>query len=120
MTFTPTQLKILAFSAAVARVNQPVGVSVLRFILRNRSWQQEMKHEEDARARSVGSRSLGRHPRWDKRSSTALMIRSILALSPEWVRQVLWHALRERYALPIATTVTASDAASDVVVAPTG
>jgi hypothetical protein len=26
-------------------------------------------------------------------------------LSPEWVRLVLWHALRERYALPNATTV---------------
>lgn len=109
MNFTPSQLKIIAFSAAVARVNQPVGVSVLQHILRNLSWQQEMKHEEEARARSVGTRSLGRHPSWDKRSSTALMIRLLLVLSPEWVRLVLWHALRKRYALPNATTVTAAN-----------
>jgi hypothetical protein len=102
VNFTPSQLKIIAFSAAVARVNQPVGVRVLQHILRNLSWQQEMKHEEEARARS-----LGRHPSWDKRSSTALMIRLLLVLSPEWVRLVLWHALRKRYALPNATTVTA-------------
>ena len=104
VNFTPSQLKIIAFATAVARVNQPVGVSVLQHILRNLSWQQEMKHEEEARARSVGTRSLGRHPRWDKRSSTALMIRLLLVLSPEWVRLVLWHALRKRYALPNATT----------------
>jgi len=35
------------------------------------------------------------------------MIRLLLVLSPEWVRLVLWHALRKRYALPNATTVTA-------------
>ena len=104
MNFTPSQLKIIAFATAVARVNQPVGISVLQHILWNLSWQQEMKHEEEARARSVGTRSLGRHPRWDKRSSTALMIRLLLVLSPEWVRLVLWHALRKRYALPNATT----------------
>jgi len=107
VNFTPSQLKIIAFAAAVARVNQPAGVIVLQHILRNLSWQQEMKHEEEARARSVGTHSLGRHPRWDKRSSTALMIRLLLVLSPEWVRLVLWHALRKRYALPNATTVTA-------------
>ena len=109
VNFTPSQLKIIAFAAAVARVNQPAGVIVLQHILRNLSWQQEMKHEEEARARSVGPRSLGRHPRqrWDKQSSTALMIRLLLVLSPEWVRLVLWHALRKRYALPNATTVTA-------------
>ena len=102
VNFTPSQLKIIAFATAVARVNQPVGVSVLQHILRNLSWQQEMKHEEESRARS-----LGRHPSWDKRSSTALMIRLLLVLSPEWVRLVLWHALRKRYALPNVTTVTA-------------
>ena len=104
VNFTPSRLKIIAFAAAVARLNQPAGVIVLQHILRNLSWQQEMKHEEEARARSVGTRSLGRHPRqrWDKRSSTALMIRLLLVLSPEWVRLVLWHALRKRYALPTA------------------
>ena len=105
VNFTSSQLKIIAFAAALARVNQPAGVIVLQHILRNLSWQQEMKHEEEARARSVGPRSLGRHPRqrWAKQSSTALMIRLLLVLSPEWVRLVLWHALRKRYALPNAT-----------------
>ena len=100
MNFTPSQLKIIAFSAAVARVNQPAGVIVLLHILRNLSWQQKMKHEEEVR-----TRSLNRHPSWDKRSSTALLIRLLLVLSPEWVRLVLWHALRGRYALPDATPV---------------
>ena len=99
MNFTPTQLKILALSVAVARLNQPVWFNVLQQILRNRSLQQEMNHEEDARARNVGTRSLGRHPRWDKRPSTALMIRLLLGVLPEGVRQVLWHTLRERYAV---------------------
>ena len=104
MNFRSSQLKkIIVFSAAVARVNQPAGVIVLQHILRNLLSQQEMKHEEEDRA-SVGTRSLGRHRRWDKRSSTALMIRLLLVLSPEWVRLVLWHALRKRYALPNATT----------------
>jgi len=35
------------------------------------------------------------------------MIRLLLVLSPEWVRLVLWRALRKRYALPNATTGTA-------------
>jgi hypothetical protein len=108
VNFTHPQLKILAFSAVVARVNQPAGVIVLQYILgnllRNLSWQQEMNHEEEARARSVGTRSLGRHP-----GTAALMIRLLLVLSPEWVRLVLWHALRERYALPNATTATAAN-----------
>ena len=82
-----------------ARVNQPAGVIVLQHILQNLSSQQEMKHEEEARARSGGTRSLGRHSNWDKRSSTALLMRLLLVLSPEWVRLVLWRALRERYAL---------------------
>jgi hypothetical protein len=99
VNFTPTQLKILAFSAAVARLNQPVWLNVIQHILRNRSLQEEMKHEEEARARSVGTRSLGRNPAWNKRPSTALMIRLLLGVLPEWVRQVLWHSLRERYAL---------------------
>ena len=99
VNFTPSQLKkIIAFSTVVARVNQPVGVIVLQHILRNLSLQQEMKHEEEDRARSVGTRSLGRHPSWDKKSSTALMMRLLLVMSPEWVRLVLWHSLRERYA----------------------
>ena len=97
MNFTPTQLKILALSVAVARLNQPVWFNVLQQILRNRSLQQEMRHEEDARARNVGTRSLGRHPRWDKRPSTALMIRLLLGGLPEWVRRILWHSLSERY-----------------------
>ena len=97
MNFTHPQLKILAFSAAVARLNQPVLFSVLRLILRNRSWQQEMKHEEEIRARSVGNRGLGRDPGWDKRPSTAPMIRLLLESLPESVRLVLWHSLRERY-----------------------
>jgi hypothetical protein len=104
MNFTPSRLKIIAFAAAVARVNQPAGVIVLQHILRNLSWLQERKHEEEMRARSVGTRSLGRHP-----GTAALMIRLLLVLSPEWVRLVLWHALRERYALPNATTVTAAN-----------
>ena len=97
MNFTPTQLKILALSVAVARLNQPVWFNVLQQILRNRSLQQEMRHEEDARARNVGTRSLGRHPRWDKRPSTALMIRLLLGVLPEGVRRILWHSLSERY-----------------------
>lgn len=98
--FTTSQLKkIIAFSALAARVNQPAGVIVLQHILQNLSSQQEMKHEEEARARSGGTRSLGRHSNWDKRSSTALLMRLLLVLSPEWVRLVLWRALRERYAL---------------------
>ena len=97
MNFTPTQLKILALSVAVARLNQPVWFNVLQQILRNRSLQQEMRHEEDARARNVGTRSLGRHPRWDKRPSTALMIRLLLGGLPEGLRRILWHSLSERY-----------------------
>ena len=105
MNFRPLHLKkIIVFSAAVARVNQPAGVIVLQHILQNLSSQQEMKHEEEVRARSVGTRSLNRHPSWDKRSSTALLMRLLLVLSPEWVRLVLWRALRERYALPDDTT----------------
>ena len=114
VNFTPSRLKIIAFAAAVARVNQPVGVIVLQHILRNLSWQQEMKHEEEARARSVGTRSLGRHP-----GTAALMIRLLLVLSPEWVRLVLWHALHKRYALPNATTVTAAQASDGTCPAPT-
>ena len=102
--FTPSRLKKIAFAAAVARVNQPAGVIVLQHILQNLSSQQEMKHEEEVRARSVGTRSLNRHPSWDKRSSTALLMRLLLVLSPEWVRLVLWRAPRERYALPDDTT----------------
>jgi len=37
------------------------------------------------------------------------MIRLLLDSLPESVRLVLWHALRERYALPNATTVTAAN-----------
>ena len=107
MIFTPSRLKMIAFAAAVARINQPAGVIVLQHIVQNLLSQQETKHEKEALARSVGTHSLGRHPRWDKRSSTALMIRLLLVLSPEWVRLVLWRALRERYALPNATTGTA-------------
>ena len=106
MIFKPSQLKMIPFLAAVARVNQPAGVIVLQHILRSLLSQQEMKHEEEVRARSVGTRNLGRHPRWDKRSSTALMIRLLLVLSPEWVRLVLWNALSKRYALPNATPGT--------------
>ena len=99
MKFTTSQLKkIIAFSAVAARVNQPAGVIVLQHILQNLSSQQEMKHEEEARARSGGTRSLDRHSNWDKRSSTALLMRLLLVLSPEWVRLVLWRSLRERYA----------------------
>jgi hypothetical protein len=89
MNFTPTQLRIIAVSVAVARFNQPVGFSVLQYILRNRR-----KHEEEVGVRSVGPRSLGPHP---ERPSTALAIRLLLGLLPEWVRLGLWRALRERY-----------------------
>ena len=92
MNFTPTQLKILAFSAAAARLNQPVWFNVIQQIL-------EMKHEENARARSVGTRSLGRDPRWNKRPSTELMIRLLLGVLPDGVRRILWRSLSERYAL---------------------
>ena len=120
VNFRPLQLKkIIVFSAAVARVTQPAGVIVLQHILQNLSSQQEMKHEEEDRARSVGTRSLNRHPSWDKRSSTALMIRLLLVLSPEWVRLVLWHALHKRYALPNATTVTAAQASDGTCPGPT-
>jgi hypothetical protein len=99
VNFTPSHLKkVIAFSAVVARVNQPAGIIVLQHILQNLSLQQEMKHEEEDRARSGGTRSLGRHSSWDKRSSTALVMRLLLVMSPEWVRLVLWHSLRERYA----------------------
>ena len=97
MNFTPAQIKILAVSATVARFSQPTAFSVLQHILRNRSWQQERKHEEEIRAGSVGTRSPGSHPDWDKRPSTTAGIRLLLGLLPEWVRQVLWRALRERY-----------------------
>ena len=109
MNFTPRQLRIMAFSAAVARLNHPMWFNVLQHILRNRSLEQEMKHEEEIRARSVGNRGLGGVPSWNKRPSTALMIRLLLDSLPESVRLVLWHALRERYALPNATTVTAAN-----------
>ena len=89
----------MAFSAAVARLNHPMWFNVLQHILRNRSLVQEMKHEEEIRARSVGNRGLGRDPGWDKRPSTAPMIRLLMVLLPESVRLVLWRALRERYSV---------------------
>jgi hypothetical protein len=92
MNFTPTQLKIIAFSTAVARFNQPAVFSVLQHILRNRSLQQERNHDEEVRVRSVGTRSLGRHP-----GTATPIIRLLLGLLPEWVRLVLWDALRARY-----------------------
>ncbi len=97
MNFTRLQLNIIALSAALARLNQPVWFNVLQHILQNRSGQQEMRHEEEVRARSVGPRIDGRHPDWDKRSNSALGVRLALALLPEWVRTLLWHSLRERY-----------------------
>lgn len=97
MNFNPTQRKIMALSAAVARLNQPAWASVLQHIYQNRLGQQEMNHEEEGRARTVGTRSLGRSPGWNTRSRTALMVRLLVVLLPDWVRLVLWRALRERY-----------------------
>ena len=111
MNFTPPQLKIIAFSAAAARLTHPMWFNVLQRLLQNRSLQQEMKHEEEVRSRSVGPRILGRHP-----VSTAMMIRLLLGLLPEQMRMALWHALRVRYAVD-NPKVEPDD---DVVIAPTG
>ena len=99
MNFTPMQLKIMAVSAAVTRLNQPMIFNVLHHILKNRSLQQEMNYEEEVSSRSVGAHIPGRHPDWDKRPSTALMTRLLLGLLPESVLRVLWHSLIEHYSV---------------------
>lgn len=101
----------MALSAAVARLNQPALFGVLQHILNNRVGQQEKKHEDEGRARTDGTRGIGRHPGWDKKSSTALMIRLTVVLLPEWMRVVLWRALHERYTVQ----ETSSDAEAGII-----
>lgn len=119
MNLTPKQLRIIAFSAAAARFNQPAWFKVLQYIQQNRSWQQEMKYgveEEEFRARSLDDRSRGRYRDSYPRPSTALMTRLLMELIPESLRLVLWHALRERYE---GQDDSGSEPAPDPLVAPT-